>query len=150
MSEEFDIVTSPEGEVGTALTLAGAKGMREFVRYFAASLIALVVDTGSLFVLTSVVGISYLYSGALAFMLGLVIVYVLSIAWVFEERTTKSAWVEFTVFAIIGIVGLGINELILWTLTGIFGLYYLVSKVASVAVVFTWNFFARKYALFGT
>jgi putative flippase GtrA len=130
------------------MSALGSEGVREFVRYFAASAVALVVDALLLYVLTSIVGVPYLYSGAIAFLLGLVIVYVLSIVWVFEHRTSVHPGVEFLVFALIGLVGLGVNEGVLYVLTGIYGVYYLVSKIASVVVVFTWNFFARKYMLF--
>lgn len=51
-------------------------------------------------------------------------------------------------FALIGLVGLGLNELVLWLLTGLLGVFYLTSKIASVALVFTWNFAARKWFLF--
>ena len=84
----------------------------------------------------------------LPFLLGLLTNYVLSIAWVFSKRNVGSPWAEFAVFAVIGVVGLGMNELILWGLTGGLGLYYPVSKLVSTAVVFGWNFGARKLALF--
>ena len=148
MADELDIVTAPESETGSTLSVAGARGVQEFIRYFTASLVALVVDAGSLYILTSLLGVPYLYSGAITFLLGLTIVYVLSITWVFEHRTSVHPGIEFLIFAIIGVVGLAINEGVLYVLTGLFGLYYLLSKAASVIIVFTWNFFARKYLLF--
>ncbi len=150
MADELDIVTAPESEASATLSLAGGRGMQEFIRYFMASLIALIVDVGALYILTSQLGVSYLYSGAIAFLLGLTIVYLLSIFWVFEKRTSMHMGVEFLLFALIGVVGLGINEGVLYVLTGIFGAYYLFSKVASVVVVFSWNFLARKYLLFSS
>ncbi len=98
--------------------------------------------------MTSVFGVPYLISGGVAFTLGLIVIYILSVRWVFEVRHVRSIWAEFTVFVVIGIIGLGLNEGVLWVLTGYFGLFYLVSKIASVLVVFTWNFFARKFLLF--
>lgn len=143
-----DIVTTPEAETSAAVSTIGSEGLHEFIRYFVASGIALTVDVGILWLLTSVLGVSYLVSGALAFAAGLVTIYVLSVFWVFSTRTLQSPATEFTVFALIGIVGLGLNELILYALTGLIGWHYLFSKVASVAVVFTWNFAARKWLLF--
>lgn len=145
---ESDIAVAPESQSGATVGLIGSRNTREFVRYFAASLVALVVDAGSLALMTSVLGVQYLISGGVAFTLGLITVYVLSIRWVFETRHMRSVWVEFLVFLIVGVIGLGINEGVLWLLTGVFGLFYLVSKIASVLVVFTWNFFARKALLF--
>lgn len=145
---EHDLAVSPEGGESLTLGALGSRDTREFVRYFGASLVALLVDVGTLFVCTSWLAIPYLYSGAIAFTLGLIVIYILSISWVFERRAGVHPWIEFAVFALIGIIGLGINEGVLYILTGLLGVYYLLSKVASVFVVFTWNFFARKYLLF--
>ncbi|MCR4325557.1 MAG: GtrA family protein [Patescibacteria group bacterium] len=146
--EEADIVTSPEREMAPSIEALGSSTAHEFLRYFVASAVALVVDAGSLALMISVFGVPYLISGAIAFCLGVATIYLLSIRWVFEKRAFKSAQAEFALFLIIGIVGLGINELILWVLTGQFGFFYLFSKGASVFVVFLWNFFARKTLLF--
>ena len=145
---EYDPVRTPEDMTTSAFSAFGSRNAHEFIRYFGASLLALAVDAGSLALMTSVLGIPYLISGALSFSLGLIVIYVLSIMWVFEKRDMHNPVNEFIIFAIVGIVGLGINELVLWFLTGYFGFFYLVSKVASVIIVFTWNFFARKALLF--
>lgn len=148
MIDEADIAVSPEKATAPSVAALGAPATREFIRYFAASALALLIDTGALFVLTSFLAVPYLISGAIAFLLGLVTVYLLSVRWVFEERAMKDKRAEFALFAIIGVVGLLLNEAALALLTGIFGLYYLLSKGASVIIVFSWNFFARKHLLF--
>jgi putative flippase GtrA len=146
MSDE-NLAVAPESGESDTISVIGARSTHEFIRYFVASLIALVIDTGVLVVLTSIVGISYLISGAVAFMCGLAVTYMLSIWWVFERRHARAGF-EFFVFFVIGLTGLLINELVLWALTGGLGVYYLFSKVASAGIVFLWNFFARKYVLF--
>lgn len=148
MSHDPDITTSPETATSPSVSLLGAESAHEFVRYFTASLLALAIDFGVLALLTSVIGVPYLVSAAISFSLGLVLVYILSTRWVFAHRMVKSPAAEFAIFAVIGVIGLGINELILWVLTDFAGFYYLLSKFASVAVVFTWNFVARKVILF--
>ena len=143
-----DIATTPEAVSSPTLTIVGARTTHELIRYFLASGIALAVDVGMLWFLTSVLSVSYLISGALAFLLGLGVVYVLSVWWVFERRTLRSPRTEFVIFLFIGIIGLGFNEVILWFLTGYAGFHYLFSKLASIFVVFSWNFGARKFLLF--
>ena len=51
-------------------------------------------------------------------------------------------------FAIIGVIGLGLNELIMYCAVELIGLHYMVAKLISTALVFFWNFFARKMTLF--
>ena len=55
---------------------------------------------------------------------------------------------EVTIFTLIGVVGLGLNELILWFFQSKLGIYYLFAKGVSGCVVLVWNFGARKLALF--
>lgn len=145
---EEDIATRPEAVVTPGMAVIGSEGMHEFIRYFVASAVALVVDAGLLALLTSVLGVPYLWSGAIAFLAGLAAIYLLSVTWVFNHRLVTDRWTEAAVFGTIGIVGLGINELVLYLLTGGLGLHYSVGKLASVALVFSWNFGARKYLLF--
>lgn len=145
-----DIATAPESQTTPALSSIGSEGFHEFIRYGVASLVALTADIGSLWLLTDIFGFSYLLSGALAFTIGLIAIYFLSVYWVFEKRAVGSRTAEFAIFALIGLVGLGFNEAILYVLTSLFGVYYLVSKIASVLVVFSWNFAARKWVLFRT
>ena len=110
--------------------------------------IAYVVDFGSLFFLTEVIKFHYLVSAAIAFILGLLTNYILSIFWVFSRRTLVNWRTEFVIFSIIGLVGLGLNEGIIWFFTDLIHFHYLISKIVSALVVFFWNFFARKKILF--
>lgn len=120
----------------------------QLLRYFFVGGLAFAVDFCLLFALTSGFGIGYLISTAIAFLAGVTVNYLLSRAWVFPSRSLSNASVEFSVFALIGIVGLGITEGGMWCLTDVIGFHYLVSKVVVAIVVFFWNFVARKVLLF--
>lgn len=120
----------------------------QFFRYGLVGGAAFAVDFGSLYLLTDFAGLHYLASAALAFLLGLCTNYALSVSWVFPTRNLRSRWLEFLLFGLIGGVGLGLNEVVLWALTEGVGLHYLLSKVGAAGVVFLWNFFARKLSLF--
>jgi len=120
----------------------------QFFRYSVVGGGAFVIDFSSLYVLTEYAGIYYLTSAAIAFLLGLLASYLLSIVWVFNRRTVERRWVEFGVFALIGVVGLGLNELFIWFFTEHFHLYYMISKLVATGLVLIWNFAARKFLLF--
>jgi len=120
----------------------------EFVRYFMASGVAFVVDAGTLFLLTHFLGIHYLVSAATGFLLGLLTVYLLSIHWVFPTRRIQNPHHELVLFSIIGIGGLGVNELGMYLLTEKLLLHYMYSKLVVSFLVFSWNFGARKLILF--
>lgn len=122
--------------------------MLQLFRYGFVGGVAFAVDYGTLFVLTHYAGVPYLWSAAIAFILGLVTNYLISISWVFQHSGKMNVWQEFTFFAIIGVIGLGLNELIMYVGTDIMHLHYMISKLISTAIVFFWNFFARKFILF--
>jgi len=53
-----------------------------------------------------------------------------------------------SIFALVGGIGLGLNEVFLWLFTEMFAYHYLVSKLFSTGFVYLWNFAARKILLF--
>jgi putative flippase GtrA len=110
--------------------------------------IAFTVQFGSLYFFTSIFSVYYLISAAAAFILGLISNYALSIRWVFNKHTLDNMWSEFTIFAVIGIIGLVLNEGFMWFFTDYMGLYYLMSNIIAAALILFWNFFARKFTLF--
>ncbi|NOY23542.1 MAG: GtrA family protein [Acidobacteria bacterium] len=120
----------------------------QLFRYGIVGGIAYVVDFGLLFALTEYAGIPYLLSAAFSFLAGLTTNYLFSIFWVFKTRSIENRMAEFSVFAFIGLAGLGFNELFLWAFTSLMGWHYLVSKLAATPLVFLWNFFIRKFVLF--
>ena len=120
----------------------------QFFRYIFVGGIAFMVQFGSLYLFTSIFDVYYLISTAMAFILGLIANYALSISWVFNKRTLDNMWSEFTIFAFIGFVGLILNEVFMWFFTDYIGLYYLMSNIIAAALILSWNFFARKFTLF--
>jgi putative flippase GtrA len=120
----------------------------QLFRYTFVGGIAFIADFCSLFVFTEIFAVHYLISAAIAFLLGLMTNYSLSIVWVFHKHTMNNKLYEFIIFAIIGILGLGLNEFFIWFFTERVGFYYLLSKIFSTVFVYLWNFFTRKFVLF--
>ena len=79
---------------------------------------------------------------------GLVVNYIISCIWVFNNSKFRNRIVEFLFFAAIGVVGLGFNDLLIWLFTDCIGTHYMFSKIVAAAMVYLWNFFARKYLVF--
>lgn len=132
---------------GAART-SGAPVWAEFARYVAVSGGAFIVDFSALAIGVEVFGLPLLTANAISFTLGLITVYVGSILWVFERRTLANKRVEFAVFCLIGLIGLGVNQLALWGATSLIALPYMIGKVGAAAASFAANFALRKTALF--
>ncbi|MDH5325890.1 MAG: GtrA family protein [Gammaproteobacteria bacterium] len=120
----------------------------QLIRYTFVGGFAFTVDFGTLYVLTEFFNVYYLVSAAIAFTIGLLINYTLSVIWVFDKRAVQNKWLEFAIFAAIGMVGLALNELFMWFFTEVVGLYYMLSKMISTGFVYLWNFIVRKITLF--
>ena len=117
-------------------------------RYGVTSAISLACDFGGLWLLTEKARIYYLVSAVISYGTGMIVNYALSVLWVFPSRKLKSRALEFGAFVAIGLAGMGINEALLWLLTDVLRLYYLISRGVSAVVGFVWKFVARKVALF--
>lgn len=118
-------------------------------RYLVSGGVAFLVDAGLLALLTECFGQHLLLLWtAIAFGAGLLTTYLFSIAWVFDNRSMRSRTAEVAIFVGIGIVGLGLTELLMWLFTGKAGIHYLVAKVITTVIVFVWNFSAKKLILF--
>ena len=120
----------------------------QLLRYGFVGGIAFLVDYGAMVMLTEFLGLHYLLSATISFILGLATNYLLSISWVFNQHKIANPWVEFLIFAVIGVVGLGLNDSIMFLCTDRWGVHYTLSKIIATAIVFFWNFFARKIILF--
>lgn len=120
----------------------------QLIRYGFVGGVAFVADYASLYIFTEWLGVQYLVSAAIAFIIGLTFNYILSNLIVFTTHRLNNRWLEFSIFAIIGVIGLGLNELIMFCACEMIGMHYMIAKLISTALVFFWNFFARKLTLF--
>lgn len=124
------------------------KTIVQLFRYTFVSAASLAVDFLLLALLTEIFSIHYLLSAAFSYLGGLIVNYFLSIVWVFHSRKLDNRRLEFGIFLIIGIAGLGINELLMWLFVDVLALYYLLARVFSAGFGYAWKYVARKLILF--
>ncbi len=115
----------------------------QFFRYLFVGGFAAVINIGSLYIFTEFAHLYYLIANVLGFILGLITNYLLSKWLVFSKENSINKILEFTIYTIIGVIGLGLDTTLVWLFTNM-GLYYMLSKIISTVLVFIWNFFARK------
>jgi len=105
--------------------------------------IAFGIDFGLLVLLTSVFHIHYLVSASISFTVALVFNYFASMRFVFMHRQGVSRVREFIIFAALSILGLGINDFIMWVGVTL-GIDYRLVKFAASGIVMVYNFLTRK------
>ena len=124
-------------------------GVLQLVRYVFVGGIATVVDWGVLFILTEYAHLYYLVSAIIAFIAGLITNFILSKLLVFKANEARmNAVMEFVSYAIIGVIGLGITELIMFLFTDLWHTHYMISKIVATIIVFAWNYIARKLIVY--
>jgi putative flippase GtrA len=121
---------------------------REIFRYLVAGGIAFTCDFAVLYLCTEFLSIHYLLSNVLGYGVGLAIAYRLNVRWVFNYRRYKKTSVEFTIFNLIVIAGLGLSEGLMYLLADIFAVHYLAAKIFASALVMVFNYISKKFILF--
>ncbi len=121
----------------------------QFFRYVFVGGTAFLIDFFLLYLFSDVFGIYYLISAALSFTISLIFNYLISTHWVFNKKQFENKIFEFYIFALIGVMGLGFTEILLYLFTDIIGVYYLISKIITAAIVLFWNFMARRMMFYG-
>ena len=125
--------------------------LAQLARYSLVGGIAFVVDFGLFALCLYTFGWHYLLANLMGLTAGLTLNYALSIRWVFSDckrRLEKRKLAEFSVFAVVGIIGVGINELLMLSLVDLFCIQEIASKIVAAIIVLLWNFCGRKLILF--
>jgi putative flippase GtrA len=131
----------------TVSEAATPAALREFVRYFACSALALATDAG-LYGVALRMGAPYPFAAAVGFVAGVSTAYLLSVRWAFRQRSVANPQIEFLVFLGIGIAGLALTEALLWLQVSVCGIGPMAAKLVAAVGVFTFNFVTRKLLLF--
>lgn len=123
----------------------------QFLRYFVTGGLAFVVDFAVFAIALYCFDVHYLLANLIGLMGGNVVNYLMSIGWVFsaeKRKMEKHRLMEITVFVLISLVGMGLNEFLMYVFVGMFTMQEMISKVVAAIIVLLYNFLARKFILF--
>ena len=125
--------------------------VKQFFRYIFTGGLALVVDFGLFALCLRVFGLHYLIANLIGLIAGLIINYIISVKWVFADCKRNfgdARKIEFSIFSVIGVLGVGFNQLLMLLLVGYGNFNEMLSKIVAAGIVLMYNFLARKYILF--
>ena len=111
--------------------------------------IAFVIDYGLLVFLTQICHVYYLVSATISFTVALVFNYFASMRFVFNGREGVSRIRLFIVFAVLAVIGLGLNDLLIWVGVTALAIDYRIVKIPATAIVMVYNFVTRKFLIEG-
>jgi len=130
----------------------------QFFRYAIVGGVAAVADISVYHIAVKELQLNYVFAKIISFVVGLLVNYLLSSKWVFNKYKSNFAR-DFLLFAIIGVIGLGLSIAILYILIDCRILYILmpvkneifikdIANLAAIFLVLFWNFVARKKIVF--
>ena len=109
--------------------------------------IATVIDFVFLYIFREFCHFPVLVSNTLSFCISVIYNYIASVKWVFDVNKDKNAKKQFIIFIIFSVLGLLLNNLIMWITVEFLSIYYLLAKIIATAIVMVFNFVTRKIFL---
>lgn len=124
-----------------------SKLMRQFLKFGVVGALAFAIDYSLLMLLSQALGMDPVLAAAISFVTSLVFNYLASMRFVFTRRDDLARSREFVTFVLLSVVGLAMNELIMWLGVRALGgspFAVTVTKLAATFLVMVWNFWSRK------
>ena len=121
--------------------------MLQYCKFAAVGITSLMVDYGTMIFLTESTGLGYLKACAFSYTLSVFVNYFLSMKYVFHGREDLSRMKEASIFFVLSLIGLFLNQMLMWIAVDVFGIYYAAAKLLSTLIVTNYNFISRKKCL---
>ena len=108
-------------------------------------ILAFFIDYGLMIFCTEVLGIYYLWSSLISFTVSVVFNYIMSVKWVFNVDNGKTQTQNLVFFITFSVIGLGLNQLLMWLGVDKIGINYMIVKLFATGVVMVFNYITRKW-----
>lgn len=118
----------------------------QYAKFAIVGIISVMVDYVFMVFLAenSAFGLDYFQASAFSYTLSVFVNYILSMKYVFQGRDDMGKVKEASIFFVLSLVGLFLNQMIMWMAVELFGIYYVVAKLLSTLLVTNYNFISRK------
>ncbi len=120
--------------------------LKIFLKFAVVGVTGAIVDLGLLSILYTRMSVPLTLAVAIAFLAAVINNYTWNIVWTYNHQDhSEQHYVTLSKFALVSIVGLGINEAIVNLMTGGLGeSVWLIAKLAAMGIVMFWNFSANR------
>ena len=119
----------------------------QFCKFGLVGTLCFFIDYGVMVLLTETSGLGYFLSSAISFTLSVVVNYILSMRFVFKGKDDLNKVQEMAIFVALSMVGLALNQMIMWIAVEFFRVFCAVAKIFSTMLVTVYNFISRKLFL---
>jgi putative flippase GtrA len=115
--------------------------------YAGIGMMAMLLDFLILYLFVEFVKMNYLVSVILAFIIAAIFNFFAQKKFTFKDKN-KNYFYQLSFFGLIGVIGMGINVVVVFVSVHFFGLWYMSGKLIATVIAFIWNFFANKLITF--
>jgi putative flippase GtrA len=119
----------------------------KFVKFSLVGFSGVFVDFGITFFCKEYLKVQKYLANTFGFVTAAFTNYLLNRIWTFRS-TNPQVFEEFTRFFMIALIGLGINLLIIWAMSGKLKVNFYLSKLVATVLVTGWNFLINAYFTF--
>lgn len=121
--------------------------LTQLAKFGVVGVIAFFIDYGTMLFLTEVFGVPYLASTTIGFIVAVIFNYLASMRYVFKHKEEMSRRREFIIFFVLSVIGLGLNDVLMFVGVDLIGVDYRITKIVVTAIVMVYNFITRKIFL---
>lgn len=122
--------------------------LARFIKFCLVGISGVGVNMGLLWLLTEQAGLFYLASAAISIETSIISNFILNNYFTFADRRqpgVKSLLNRLLKFNMVSLAGLAINLAILWSLTEVAGVFYLLANLFGIAAATLWNFLVNNW-----
>ena len=123
------------------------KLIEQIMKFGVVGVVCFLIDYGLMILLTEKFGVEYLISSGISFSVSVIVNYILSLTFVFDTGKGQNKIAEFVIFVVLSVIGLGINQVLMWICVEKLHIHYMISKIGVTGVVMVYNFITRKLIL---
>ncbi|MEE0612336.1 MAG: GtrA family protein [Collinsella stercoris] len=117
---------------------------RQFLKFALVGFASLAVEYLFLGYFLQALSMDYLLATTIAFIISIVVNYILSMKYVFSHKENMSRKREFTIFAVLSAIGLGLNDLYMFIGVSLLNVGTMAMKLISTFFVTWYNYFSRR------
>lgn len=121
---------------------------KQIARFVISGGIAAAVNLTVLYILTDWLGIWYLFSTILAYVVSFLIGFFLQKFWTFENDKKDVLYAQMALYLFLVLFNLVINIVLMYVLVDLLGLWYMLAQFLIIGLIAAWDFMAYKFLVF--
>lgn len=121
---------------------------KTIVKYIISGGTAAVTDLALLYILTGLLGIYYLLSAGIAFIIAFFVSFFLQKFWTFRDNNREKMYKQMSLYFIVGVTNLGINIGGMYVLVDKFNIMYILAQIIMGALIAIFSFLIYRFVIF--